>query len=138
VASPAGETQYINPAGRKMVGLELDVPLPSKILDFHPETVWKQINETIFPTVFKNGHWEGECQLRNFRTQQPIDVHMSVFLVRSPESGSPLFACTVSHDIAEAKRAERELREARRAAEVASQAKSEFLANMSHEIFARP
>ncbi len=40
----------------------------------------------------------------------------------------------VAFDITERKRAEEELRAARRAAEAASQAKSEFLASMSHEL----
>jgi signal transduction histidine kinase/ActR/RegA family two-component response regulator len=61
-------------------------------------------------------------------------VQMSIFVVRSQPSGPPLFMCTVSRDITESKRAEQQLREARKAAEAANQAKSEFLANMSHEI----
>ncbi len=40
----------------------------------------------------------------------------------------------IARDVSESKRAEAELREARRAAEEAAAAKSEFLANMSHEI----
>jgi len=48
--------------------------------------------------------------------------------------GSLLRTCGTTQDITQNKRAEEELRQARKAAEVAHQAKSEFLAHMSHEI----
>ena len=134
VASPSGEVQYLNPAGRKMIGLDLDVPIPRKISEFHPETVWSQFRDVVLPELANSGHWEGQSQFRNFRTNQLIDVQMSVFLVRNPESGVPLFICTVTRDITESKKVEQDLRNARNAAEAATRAKSEFLANMSHEI----
>jgi len=56
-----------------------------------------------------------------------------VSLVRNGE-GKPLYFVSQVQDISERKAAERQVREARLAAEAASKAKSEFLANMSHEI----
>jgi len=50
------------------------------------------------------------------------------------EDGRVEGAVVVFHEIAERKRAEEALRQAKAAAEAASRAKSEFLANMSHEI----
>ncbi|MEW6490111.1 MAG: CheR family methyltransferase [Thermodesulfobacteriota bacterium] len=49
-------------------------------------------------------------------------------------SGQIVWSGGMVHDVTEGKRAEAALREAKEAAEAASQAKSEFLARMSHEI----
>jgi PAS domain S-box-containing protein len=50
------------------------------------------------------------------------------------EAGRATHFVGLQHDITERKQAEEELRRAKEAAEVASQAKSQFLANVSHEL----
>jgi PAS domain S-box-containing protein len=50
------------------------------------------------------------------------------------DDGQPVFLLGISEDITEQKRVQRELLEAKAAAEAASRAKSEFLANVSHEL----
>ena len=62
-----------------------------------------------------------------------IDVLVTVSPVKG-QDGQIIGASKIVHDLAERKRAEESLREAKVAAEAASAAKSRFLANMSHEL----
>ena len=59
----------------------------------------------------------------------PAEMSLSAILI-----GTTTFFAAFVHDVTERKLTERQMEEARQAAEAASQAKSEFVANMSHEI----
>jgi two-component system sensor histidine kinase/response regulator len=63
----------------------------------------------------------------------PFPAALSGNLIRDP-AGKPAYIDGLIEDIEFRKRAERQLREAKEAAEVASRLKSEFIANVSHEI----
>src|SRR5262249_10993816 len=130
-----GTTFYVNPAGRRLVGLSESFPAPAtRLADFYPRPNTWMGSEFLLPRVIQAGWWEGEAALRNLRTGAEIDTRENLFLVRHPRSGAPLCIATVAQDITARKQGEAALWQSKEAAEASSRARSHFLANMSHEI----
>ena len=107
MATPDGQTLYLNDAGRRLVGLEPGQDITqTRCVDFLPESRRAHFEEVILPAVFSAGHWVGEFQLRHFESDQPIDVQMSTFLIRHPDTQEPVCLATVARDITLKKQAE--------------------------------
>ena len=128
---------YINPAGRRLLGVESIGGL--RVDDLHPPGFRETFLEEISPTARQGNVWEGETLLRALDGRE-IPVRQLVIPHVRPDGSVP-YVSTVAHDITGEKKAQAE-REAR-AAELASlnvelaeasRAKDEFLANMSHEL----
>lgn len=80
----------------------------------------------------KDGEYENEYRL--VRLEGEITWLYERGRVERNAAGHPIRLIGLSQDITHRKKAETELKEAKAAADKASQAKGEFLANMSHEI----
>jgi PAS domain S-box-containing protein len=110
IANMDGSVRYLNPAGRRMVGMppDLDVTRTS-IPDYLTAEGLVASQQVEQPAVVAQGHWEGESTLRH-QQGHAIPVEISSFLMRDVETGEPFALATVQRDITERLAAEQALR----------------------------
>lgn len=112
IAELDGTVVYLNPAGRRMVGLPPDLDVrTTAISDYLTEEGLKNSVEIEQPAVLARGHWEGESTLRRMDGGPPVPVEIYSFLVTHPETGEPWLLATAQRDITEKLATERALRE---------------------------
>jgi PAS domain S-box-containing protein len=134
-AWPEGTVEFINPGGRKLVGLGEDFdPTSTTMLDFVAPADRDRFHNLVLPPVLAGESWQGELRFVDFAGGETIPVYGSVFPVMDEEGGRPQTVCGSFMDLREQKALELSLVEALHKAEEASKAKQQFLANMSHEI----
>jgi PAS domain S-box-containing protein len=112
IADPDGKSVYINPAGRRMVGLPADYPIENThIPEYYAAGQRAFACDVIVPSVTEQGRWQGETYFRHWQTQEAILVSDEHFMIRAPETGRPLGIGTITRDISEIRRAHDQLRE---------------------------
>ncbi len=105
IADAKGVPIYVNPAGRRMVGLPPDYPVERTLItDYYTSEQRAFASEVILRTMTERGRWSGETHFRNWRTGDAIPVSDVHFLVRDPTSGRVLGMATITRDISEARR----------------------------------
>ncbi len=111
MASLDGRATFLNQAGRDLVGLPSEADVTGTALeDLCTAQTRAKLRDEALPSALRQGAWHGEGRLRHTRTGAPVEVEMTVFLVRDPETDAPLCLATVQRDIGERKRVERERR----------------------------
>ncbi len=112
IADPSGKPIYVNPAGRRMVGLPADRRVEeTQIPEYYPEEERRFAADVIVKEMVACGKWSGETYFRNWQTGAAIPVSDEHFLIRDPASGRVLGMGTITRDISEARRTARALRE---------------------------
>jgi PAS domain S-box-containing protein len=104
IASLEGEVQFVNPQGRKLLGLEGE--FGGNIFEFVVEADREKLAKQALPAVTRDGHWDGEIRFRNFRTGHAIPMQQRIFFISDVATGRRIALATVSRDVSESKRAE--------------------------------
>jgi PAS domain S-box-containing protein len=121
MASHDGMVQFINHAGRELLGLTRSQPVNTlHMSDLYSAGTWSTFKSIALPAINEIGRWEGEGAVRHRSTHNRIDVHINAFVVKHPRTGEPLCIATVQRDITQRKEVDR--------------MKDELVATVSHEL----
>jgi PAS domain S-box-containing protein len=111
IADPNGKPVYLNPAGRRMVGLPMDYPVENtQIPEYYSVDQRAFASNVIVRSMIEHGRWHGETYFRHWQTEEAIPVSDEHFTIRDPKTGRLLGMGTITRDISDARRtaAERE------------------------------
>jgi PAS domain S-box-containing protein len=104
-----GFVQYINHAGRKMLGLGEDQDVTStRIVDYHAEWAASIVTNVGIPAAIENGFWSGETALLS-RDGREIPLSQVIIAHTAPD-GTIEYLSTIGRDITERSRAQDEIR----------------------------
>jgi two-component system sensor kinase FixL len=113
LATSHGEPFYLNPAGRRMLGIAEGVQVSgANLRDFYAPESWAQLRDTAVPAVNKTGRWKGACRLRNTQTGQFLDVETTMLRVKSPEGNWPTTLAIIHREVGDRLKLEQDLAEA--------------------------
>lgn len=128
-----GQIAYLNPAGRKMLGLNDETEVAHlRIHSCHPKWANDLMQTEGYPKAVKSGTWLGETAVKTLGNEEIPTSQL--ILAHRGKSGNLENFSTVIRDISQQKSLEDDLEKARDSALETTRIKSEFLANMSHEI----
>ena len=136
IATLCGRAVFVNSAGRRMVGLREDEPIPDNIAAYVAEGQQDRLLKQALPVVEREGFWEGEMHFRHIPTGRAIPVLQHIFYIKESDTGRRLALATISRDITERKRAELALNNAQQELAHAGRVLSigELTASLAHEI----
>ncbi len=131
VTTVDGQPLYMNPAGRRMIGLDADTVLTSETVAnaFMPEEQAYFAN-VIMPAVLRNGSWAGEFRFRNFKTNTGFPVYYTMFAIKDAQTGEPTAMASVTRDLTAQHRLEADRQRALMQDEII-QAQNAILAELS-------
>jgi two-component system cell cycle sensor histidine kinase/response regulator CckA len=110
-----GNVVYVNPAGRALLGIgDPGAMKDAPAYEYVAAEDLSLFRETVLPTIFSCGQWNGELRFRHHQTGHAVPMDYVGFLVKDPQTGEPRFIGTVSRDITERRVLEQQLRQAQK------------------------
>jgi PAS domain S-box-containing protein len=135
IADPTGRPIYVNPAGRRMVGLTAEQRVEdTEIPEYYPEDQRAFAANVIVKAMVESGHWQGETAFRNWQTQAAVPVSDTHFMIRDPETSEVLGMGTITRDISGIKQLEASLRASYAEARRAIQTRDDVLGVVAHDL----
>ena len=103
-----GELVYLNPAGRRLIGLGYDDPIAGAFIqDLVTVRNREVLDKEALPIALSTGFWSGEL---SFLNHSGLEVSLLQQLIAHPRSdGEPRYLSAVGRDISERKQYEQEL-----------------------------
>ena len=109
IANADASNAYINEAARRMLKLPAGFDEATLSIDqCHPPHVMERFESEIFPTVMRDGAWNGDIEVQDFEGGT-TPVNASIML-HTDASGAPAFFSTIQRDLSERFAMEGELR----------------------------
>jgi PAS domain S-box-containing protein len=135
ISTLAGKALFVNSAGRRMVGLRDDEPIPREISSYVADGAQERLKESLL-VVEQEGFWDGHTTFRHFPGGADLPVLQHIFYIREPNTGRRLALATVCHDLSERRRTELTLIKTQQELAHASRVLSigELTASLAHEI----
>lgn len=110
VASMDGTLIYMNNASRKLLGVDLDADVTKMTArDFYSEEELDRVQNQIIKEISEETGWQGNINLRNFKTKDIIPCRVSYILIRDPETHEIIGRGATARDLRPEIRAKAEL-----------------------------
>ncbi|MFC6790968.1 PAS domain S-box protein [Methylobacterium komagatae] len=104
IAGLDGRAEYLNEAGRKLVGLgSLEDARGHDLVEYFAPEHREAVLGEVLPSVRDAGFWEGDLAFRDFATGASVPVHYTIFPVRDVEGAVTGYG-TVTRDLTERRR----------------------------------
>ncbi|MET0461671.1 MAG: PAS domain S-box protein, partial [Chitinophagaceae bacterium] len=95
-----GTNSYINPAGRKMLGITADEDITKiPISSFHTNEQIDFVEKELLPAVMSIGHWSGRFAVKNIQTGEIVPLENNCIRIDDPNTGLPVGVGAIMRDL---------------------------------------
>lgn len=96
-----GNVIYINPAGKKLVGIDENSSKSRLKFAYHDEVSRAKIENEVLPILLLNGSWSGNLTLINQKNQERIPIFKQFHLIQDKATKTPICIAGIAKDLRE-------------------------------------